>query len=145
MFCSVELGGRIDRCDAALLEASITARRASGEDVGAAFVRAIGGGIACWVRPDAPFNKVTALGFEPLDDAGLDRMEADYAARSSPVRIELSSLGDPSLPARLAARGYRPAGIENVLGQPLPARASADASSDLEVVLSSSGSFCSLS
>ncbi len=136
MFCSVELGARIDRGEADLLKASLAARQALGAEVGEAFVREVGGGIACWVRPDAPFNKVAALGFAPLEDSELDALEADYAARASGVRIELSSLGDPALPARLAARGYRPTGIENVLGQPLPARSSAGDGSGLEVTSS---------
>ena len=139
MFCSVELGARIDRGEADLLEASLAARRALGANVGPAFVREVGGGIACWVRPDAPFNKVAALGFAPLEDSELDALEADYAARGAGVRIELSSLGDAELPRRLAARGYRPAGIENVLGQPLPAApVGDDRRSDVEVAPSPS-------
>jgi hypothetical protein len=81
------------------------------------FIQDIGGGTAVAAGPSAPFSKIAGLGFEPLDELALEAVERNFAQRATPVRVELSALGDPDIAARLTARGYRLVGFENVLGR----------------------------
>jgi GNAT superfamily N-acetyltransferase len=82
-------------------------------------IQNIGGGTAVAAGPSAPISKIAGLGFEPLDDGALGAIEREFAARATPVRVELSALADPAIGARLTARGYRLVGFENVLGRAL--------------------------
>jgi GNAT superfamily N-acetyltransferase len=81
------------------------------------FIQDIGGGTAVAAGPSAPFSKIAGLGFEPLDEVALETVERQFARRATPVRVELSALGDPDIANRLTARGYRLVGFENVLGR----------------------------
>ena len=83
------------------------------------FIQNIGGGTAVAAGPLAPFSKIAGLGFEALDEQCLDGIEREFAARATPVRVELPALGDPGIAERLTARGYRLVGFENVLGRAL--------------------------
>ena len=80
----------------------------------------IAGGAAVMPGPGSPLSKVAGLGFEPLDEDALDAVERAFARFQTPVRVELSSLADPTVGKRLSARGYVLAGFENVLGLSLP-------------------------
>src|SRR5688572_7081782 len=117
MFADAMLGARIDRA-----EARMCAHIASAQDAVAcqAMVHTISGGLAIFAGPRSPVNKVIGLGFDtPLDLEALTEIEARWAERDEPVRIELSILTDPAISAALSARGYRLHGFENVLGRPL--------------------------
>jgi GNAT superfamily N-acetyltransferase len=82
----------------------------------------VGGGLAVFASPKSPMNKVIGLGFDgPLDEAELATVEARWAERGEPVRVELSILSDPAVAATLSGRGYRLQGFENVLARPLDA------------------------
>ncbi len=83
-------------------------------------VAPIAGGAAVMPGRGSPLSKVAGLGFEPLDENALAAVEAEFARFGTPVRVELSSLGDPSLGKLLSSRGYLLSGFENVLGLPLP-------------------------
>jgi hypothetical protein len=83
------------------------------------FIQNIGGGTAVAAGPAAPFSKVAGLGFADFDDAELTAVEQEFAARATPVRVELSTLANPDVGERLTARGYRLTGFENVLGRTL--------------------------
>jgi GNAT superfamily N-acetyltransferase len=108
VFASIELARRIEEA-----EARLTAAIASG--VRTAVVRRIGGGVAALARPGSPINKVIGIGFEPLDDGAIAEVESLWLERGEPVRIELSTLADPAIAARLSARGYQLIGFENML------------------------------
>ncbi|HEY2431312.1 MAG TPA: GNAT family N-acetyltransferase [Vicinamibacterales bacterium] len=79
-------------------------------------IEAVGGGTAVYGGAGQPFNKIAGLGFAPLDDGELERLERRYDERGAAMRVELSSLGDASVAAALTHRGYALIGYENVLG-----------------------------
>ncbi len=85
------------------------------------FIGNCAGGIAVAAGPGAPYSKVAGLGFEPIDESALAAVESAYAERATPVRVELSSLGDPEAGTLLTRRGYMLQGFENVLAISLPA------------------------
>ncbi|MFF5288980.1 GNAT family N-acetyltransferase [Paractinoplanes globisporus] len=119
LFCDTALAARIERAEAEFMAACAAAGRGRGADPHGFTIR-VGGGVATYVEPGSPFNKVAGLGFDgPTPDAGLDAVERAYAAVGCPVQVELSILGDAALPERLTGRGYRLASFENVLGRPL--------------------------
>jgi GNAT superfamily N-acetyltransferase len=116
LFCSVDLGERIERAEAQLISAGTEA--AIRRDPGRAFVTPIAGGFACFAEDGAPFNKVVGLGFGGVPDtAALDEVESAYAARGAAVQVELAHLADPEIAAVLTGRGYRLVAFENVLGR----------------------------
>jgi ribosomal protein S18 acetylase RimI-like enzyme len=85
-------------------------------------VRPLAGGLAVYAGPGAPMNKVIGLGLgEPLEEAVLEDVEKEWAAREEPVRVELSTLDDGAIARLLTSRGYRLLGFENVLGRALGA------------------------
>jgi len=105
------LAARLERAEAATAEAF--ARAANLADL---FVESIGGGTAVYGGPGRPFNKIAGLGFEPLDETALARLERAYDDRAGEMRVELSSLADTAVGAALTRRGYALIGYENVLG-----------------------------
>jgi len=120
LFASTSLVARIERAEARLMAdgASASDQRRPGRGV---FVLPLAGGVATFTGPGSPLNKVAGLGFAgPLDDRELDAVEKAFAARASPVQVELSCLADPSIGALLTRRGYALQGFENVLGRALP-------------------------
>jgi ribosomal protein S18 acetylase RimI-like enzyme len=69
--------------------------------------------------PGQPVNKLAGLGFAAIDDEAMAGVERGYDARGAELRVELSTLADPSAGLLLTRRGYELAGYENVLGLPL--------------------------
>jgi GNAT superfamily N-acetyltransferase len=133
LFASTALATRIERAECRLLGdgAAAVVRRQAGADV---LVRPIAGGLACFTGPGSPLNKVAGLGFAgPVDEDELAGIEAAFAARRSPVQVELSNLADPSIGALLTARGYVLHGFENVLGRALPVDRAPRTAADVEV------------
>jgi ribosomal protein S18 acetylase RimI-like enzyme len=115
MFCDVVLAGRVERAEARFIAACAEAAGRPRD-----FVLPVAGGVAAYVEPDSPLNKVTGLGFDgPPGTAVLEAVERAYADRGVPVQPEISSLADPSVLGLLAERGYRLVSFENVLGRPL--------------------------
>lgn len=119
MFCSVQLASRIERAECGLLsDAAHAVRRNCDADV---LVMPIAGGVATYTGEDSPLNKVAGLGFDGVVQAEqLQAVEAEFAARATPVQIELSCLADPQVGAMLTQRSYVLQGFENVLGMSLP-------------------------
>nr|WP_084395387.1 GNAT family N-acetyltransferase [Mycolicibacterium canariasense] len=104
-FPGTELAARIEAAETALISA------------GAADVRPLAGGAACFAGPDSPLTKVVGLGFGGMPtDADFDEIEREYAHRGAAVQVELSNLADPRIGAMLTGRGYRLVSFENVLG-----------------------------
>jgi ribosomal protein S18 acetylase RimI-like enzyme len=121
MFASVALATRIEHAEARLT-------RALAVDVvePPPLVRDLAGGVSAVTRPGSPLNKIIGLGFHgEIDDRALDEVESDWREREEPVRIELATLAEPNIGARLTARGYRLQGFENVLGLALADRTAA--------------------
>jgi len=134
-FGGVPLGARVERAESRLV--ADAAAEAIRDGAPRAFVTPLAGGVAAFARPGSPLNKVAGAGFAGgLDERDLARVEAEYADRATPVRFELSTLGDPSIAALLSRRGYVIEGHEHVLARALPA-GPAPEHLDLQVVPSS--------
>jgi GNAT superfamily N-acetyltransferase len=87
-----------------------------------AFVEEIGGGVAVYVGPHSPMNKLIGIGYEgALADPQLARIEEKFESLQAPLQAEVSALADPECSARLARRGYVLQGVESVLGRELSA------------------------
>jgi GNAT superfamily N-acetyltransferase len=117
-FCGTELAGRIERAETQLISAGTEA--AGRRNPGAAFVRPVAGGAACFAEDGSPFNKVVGLGFSGVPgEQEFDEIERAYAGRVAPTQVELANLADPGIGLLLTGRGYRLVAFENVLGRPL--------------------------
>lgn len=109
------LARRIEQAESALIaEMGRSAALRLGRDH--VIVSSIGGGAAVMPAAGSPLSKVSGLGFETLDEASLEAVEAEFKRFQTPVRVELSSLGDPDIGKLLSRRGYALSGFENVLG-----------------------------
>lgn len=118
-FASSELAARIERAESELVRTGAEAARQR-DAQGSVLAVPLGGGVAAWAGDGSPLNKVAGLGFGRMPrDEELAAIEFAFACRATPVRVELASLAEPELAARLARRGYRFVGFENVLGRPL--------------------------
>lgn len=127
MFATASLAARIERAEAGLI---LDGTRAASRRVppGQAIVREMNGGVAAYVEPGAPFNKVAGLGFAGVPEAAmLDELERDFAERKAPLQFEVATLADPALARALTGRGYILIGFENVLGLPLDSSRALDA------------------
>ncbi|HXY41432.1 MAG TPA: GNAT family N-acetyltransferase [Vicinamibacteria bacterium] len=121
MFASTSLAARIEAVESRLM-AEIAAAAARRRPRAGVFVLEVAGGSATWVGEGSPANKVAGLGFGgPPAEALIEAVEQAFAARRSPVQVELSCLAEPTLAAEFTRRGYLLVNFENVLGRPLPA------------------------
>jgi len=119
LFCSTELAARIEREERDLCVQAT--RHAEQRGATGVFVMELAGGAAPYAGCDVPYSKVVGLGFAgPLDERRLEAVEQAYANAGAAVRVELSSLAEPSVAPLLSGRGYVLRGFENVLGRPLP-------------------------
>jgi GNAT superfamily N-acetyltransferase len=118
LFATASLARRIERAESTLITDFARPARARLGD-SRVLISDLGGGTAVAAGPTAPFSKIVGLGFEPFDEGVLDAVERAFAERSTPVRVELSTLADPDVATRLTARGYRLIGFENVLARSL--------------------------
>ena len=107
--------------------------RAARPDAGSAAVP-ISGGLAIYVSPSSPVNKVIGLALDtPLDLEALERIETDWQQKGEPVRVELSVLTDPSVGGAFTDRGYRLHGFEHVLGLAVDGSEGTPISADVSV------------
>src|SRR5689334_9047934 len=105
LFCDTALAARIERAEADVMAAA------------AALVVPVAGGVATYLEPGSPFNKVAGLGFAGVPAAAeLEAIERAFAERGAPVQVELAHVGDPAVAAVFTGRGYRLTSFENVLG-----------------------------
>ena len=116
LFATTSLARRIESAEARLVAdiAWSVARRRRDDTV---LIARLGGGAAAIAGPGSPFNKIAGLGFAPLDLRELADVEHEFERRHIPVRVEISSLGDPAVMKTLTGRGYALEGFENVLGR----------------------------
>lgn len=119
LFATTSLAARIDLAEARLCAAFAGIEGRRGQD---AFVTPIGGTIAVYGSPGAPFNKLVGLGVAgDLEESALDDLEGEFRRRGAPLQVELSTLADPAVGALLTGRGYVLVNFENVLGLALNA------------------------
>lgn len=108
------MAARIERAECRTVLAFAAELQARGADV---MIQEIGGTSAVFGGAGQPINKLAGLGFAaPIDDDAMARVERGYDARGAELRVELSTLADPSAGILLTRRGYELAGYENVLG-----------------------------
>jgi GNAT superfamily N-acetyltransferase len=75
----------------------------------------IGDGLAVYVGPNSPINRIYGLGMHaPVAEAMLDEAAAFFGARGMPAGVDLCPLADPSLTAALLRRGYAVQRFKNV-------------------------------
>jgi len=112
-FVSVAFAARVERLDCQFLEECAHVIRNSTPDV---LIERVAGGVAAYTGPNSPLNKVAGLGFGgDVMTADLERLEAEFDRRSTPLRIEVATLAEPQVARMLSRRGYVVQGIENVL------------------------------
>jgi ribosomal protein S18 acetylase RimI-like enzyme len=117
LFATARLAARLDLAEARLCGAYAGIQGRRGQD---AFVTPIGGTIAVYGSPGAPFNKLAGLGLAgDLDEAALEELEEEFRRRDAPLQVELSTLANPAVGALLTRRGYVLVNFENVLAIPL--------------------------
>jgi ribosomal protein S18 acetylase RimI-like enzyme len=133
VFATASLARRIERAETGLIIEGVRAA-ARRVPAGQVILREMNGGVAAYVEPGAPFNKVAGLGFDgvPASDV-LDALERDFADRHAPLQFEVSTLADPEVARLLTRRGYELVGFENVLGLPLTADSRFDPVPGVEV------------
>jgi ribosomal protein S18 acetylase RimI-like enzyme len=119
LFATATLAARIDLAEARLCAAFAGIQGRRGQD---AFVTGIGGTVAVYGSPGAPFNKLAGLGLAgELDESALEHLEKEFRRRDAPLQVELSTLADSAVGAMLTRRGYVLLNFENVLGFSLDA------------------------
>jgi GNAT superfamily N-acetyltransferase len=132
-FGDIELARRIERLEAGLIARASQAAHRRNDD-GGGFAIPVAGGVASYTEPGSPFNKVAGIGFEGRPAATeLEEIEARYREAGAPVRVELSSLAEPSVIEALGGRGYVLVGFENVLGASVADASVADLDGSVEV------------
>ena len=115
MFADVKLARRIESADCRLIGDAAEAHRARTKS-DSVMARPLGGGLAVFTAPGAPWNTVAGLGFAPLAEAELAEVERERARRGSAVQVEFAALGDNTICTMLTRRGYDLVAFENVLG-----------------------------
>ena len=121
MFATPSLAARIDRAEARMC-AQFSELAGRHRPTSGVTVMPLAGGLAIYAGPGAPMNKVIGLGLgDALEEPALAEVEAAWAERDEPVRVELSTLDDGAVARLLTSRGYRLLGFENVLGRALGA------------------------
>jgi len=132
MLATITLARRIEAAEGRL--AADFARAVAGRWPGV-LVAPVGDGVAVWVGPDQPFNKLVALALgETVDESALALVERAFEERGAALQVELATLADGRAAALLARRGYVLSGFENVLALALGgetcARLAAQAAAD---------------
>jgi hypothetical protein len=117
MFGNIEIAKKIEAAEARLAVVNAEFQRAKRKPT---LVHMVAGGVAVFVSPQSPMNKVIGIGLG--DDNELEPLAAiedAWKKVNEPVRIELCSLAFQELSEQLAARAYKLQGFENVLAKPL--------------------------
>jgi GNAT superfamily N-acetyltransferase len=119
MFVDPLIARRIERAESLVMR-DMVAPLVGSARAPAAFLREVGAGLASFVRPGSPLNKLIGAGLDgAIDERMLDDVERAFGAAGEPVRVELATLADPATCAQLAARGYQLQGFEHALACPL--------------------------
>jgi GNAT superfamily N-acetyltransferase len=120
MFGNIEIARKIEAAEARLAVANAEVQRTRKK---AASVSVVAGGVAVYIGPGSPMNKVVGLGLDDDRDLNaLSPVEEEWKKSNEPVRIELCTLVYQDFSDQLMARGYRLQGFENVLARPLSER-----------------------
>ncbi|HEX8450461.1 MAG TPA: GNAT family N-acetyltransferase [Longimicrobium sp.] len=117
-FSDLELSRRLERTEGRANAAFVDARARLDPASGATWMEAAGA-YAMFDGAESPLTQTFGLGlFAEARDEDLARIEAFFEGRGAPVFHEVSPMADPSLLARLSARGYHPIELSSVLFRP---------------------------
>ena len=117
MLCSTELAARIEHAEPTFASRRPGVRGAGHRRV---FVMETDGGAAPYAGTTTLQQGRRSRFRRAARRAPTRSGRAGLRASRAPVRVELSSLAEPSVAPLLCGRGYVLRGIENVLGRPLP-------------------------
>ncbi len=119
IFSDLALSRRLERAEAKANAEFVEARAQLYPDSGAEWIE-VAGAYAMFDGVDSPITQTFGLGlFENVGETELERIEAFFSSRNSPVFHEVSPLGDPALTSLLSKRGYQPLEYSSVLVLPL--------------------------
>jgi len=122
MFATSSLAARIERAECSMLidlAQGASARLTSDERV----LSSVGGGVALYLGPESPVNKLAGLGFGPPPTGNeLDEVERAFSDRGAALQVEFSSLGDPAVSRVLTNRyfGFSLLYVRAILVKPAP-------------------------
>ncbi len=115
LHADLPLARRVESAFARMVAAFVEALTVDRADLGGTTL-SVAGGVAAFAGVGSPITQAVGLGMDgPVSESDLDRLEAFYFDRESPVRVIVCPLADPSLAAGLGARGYWPVEFENLL------------------------------
>jgi GNAT superfamily N-acetyltransferase len=114
-FADLALARRLERAEGYSCAKFVEAHARLNPDRGYNWIEA-GGAYAMFDGIGSPSTQTFGLGiFEPVTPEILDRLEAFFRERGSPVHHELSPLAGVEAAAMLVSRGYRPIELGSVL------------------------------
>jgi hypothetical protein len=114
-FCDAALARRVEGAEAHGNAAFVEARARLFPETGARWIE-VAGTYALYDGLGSPLTQTFGLGlFHPPIPADLDRIEAFFRERQSPVFHEVSPLADPGHLDLLSGRGYRPIELTTIL------------------------------
>jgi GNAT superfamily N-acetyltransferase len=115
MFADRATARNVERAEAAVTRAMVEGVVGSVRAT-KAFLRELDPGVAAYVRPGSPLNKLIAVGLDgPIEEVALGTIEKAFHREHEPVRAEIATLAAPETCEQLTTRGYRLLGFENVL------------------------------
>jgi len=98
-------------------------------------VAELAGGCLAFSGSDVPLTRAIGVGtLGPIGEDEVDRVEAFYKVRNSPVRLVISERTDPRLTEVLKAKGYESGGFMQNWWMPLDRKPAFTASEDIEIV-----------
>jgi hypothetical protein len=112
-----ELVRRIETSAAGVTAATVAGFTANGDDP--ARCAPFGAGTLAAFGPGRYVNRGVGVSLDDIDDAGLDELEAFFAASGVPPSLEVATWAPTELVTRLAARGYVTEWFRNVFACPL--------------------------
>jgi GNAT superfamily N-acetyltransferase len=119
VFADFNLSQRIERTDARITAAFADARAKISPEYGAEWIE-VAGAYAIFDGVESPCTQTFGLGmFGEVTNEDLDKIEAFFKERNSPISHEVSPLADASVLALLNERGYTPIEYTNVMFQTL--------------------------
>lgn len=113
LMATASLAARVERAEASTARAFAEVAKAHAPDT---LIVPVGGTVAVYGGPNAPYNKLAGLGFAAVDEDVLAAVEREFDARQAPLQVEFSALGDTRVATLLGQRGYHLVNFEHVLG-----------------------------
>ena len=118
-FSDLALSRRLEKAEGRGNVGFVEARLKAFPESGARWIE-VGGAYAMFDGVGSPVTQTFCLGMsEPVNDDVLTKLEEFFQERGAEVFHEVSPLADPSAPALLGERGYRPVEFTSVMFRPI--------------------------